>query len=76
MDSIFLIALIVAVLYLLAKYVEARFVEKESKPLKFLLRDSILVYLIVLFSNFIFSQVSHSENITSPPLVFTDVPNF
>jgi hypothetical protein len=76
MDSVFLIALIVAVLYLLSKFVEARFIEKESKPLKFLLRDVILVYILVLFGNFIFNQINHIEPGASTPLVFTDTPNF
>ena len=76
MDSIFLIALIVAILYLLAKFIEARFIDKESKPLKFLLRDSILVYIIVLFGNFIFNQINYIEPGSSVPLVFTDNPNF
>lgn len=76
MDNVFLIALIVAILYLLAKFIEARFVDKESKPLKFLLRDSILVYIIVLFGNFIFNQINYIEPGASVPLVFTDNPNF
>ena len=76
MDNIFIIALIVAVLYLLAKFIEARFIEKESKPLKFLLRDSILVYVIVLFGHFIFNQINYIEPGVSTPLVFTDNPNF
>jgi len=76
MDSIFTIAFIVAILYFLAKMIEARFIEKESKPLKYLLRDSILVYIIVLFSDFIFNQITPNETVLSTPMVFTDVPNF
>jgi hypothetical protein len=58
-----------------------RFVEKESKPLKYLIRDSLLVYFSVVFGNFVIGQInpmlsgggSVKTNVTP---VFTDNPGF
>ena len=44
-NSIFIIALIVAIVFFLFKFLEMRFITKKNKPLKYLIRDSILVYL-------------------------------
>ena len=78
MDNIFLIAGIIAIIYFIIKFIEMRLVEKESKPLKFLIRDSLLVYFSVIAGNFIMDQVHPMmEGVTnSHPTVFTDNPNF
>jgi hypothetical protein len=80
MESIFLVAGIISVVYFIVKFIEMRFVEKESKPLKFLIRDSLLVYFSVIFGNFIIEQVKPMikdiEGPTSTPAVFTGEPAF
>ena len=38
MDNIFIIAAIISVIFVIAKFIEMRFIEKEAKPLKFLIR--------------------------------------
>lgn len=80
MDNIFIIAAIISFVYLIAKFVEMRFVDKENKPLKFLIRDALLVYFSVVSGNFIINQispviknVSGGSNVTP---VFTDNPGF
>ena len=57
MGNIFLLATVISVTYFIAKFIEMRFMEKESKPLKFLIRDSILVYFSFIVSNFILEQL-------------------
>ena len=42
-----IVGLVVSVCYLLFKFIEMRFVLKENKPLKVLVRDTVLVYLSV-----------------------------
>ena len=37
MDNIFVIAAIISVIFIIAKFLEMRFIEKESKPLKLLI---------------------------------------
>ena len=80
MDNIFIIAGTISVVFMIAKFLEMRFFEKESKPLKFLIRDSLLVYFSVVIGNFVLGQISPimKSAITSskPPPVFTDNPEF
>ena len=80
MSNIFIVAGIIAFVFLIVKFIEMRFVDKESKPLKFLIRDALLVYFSVVSGSFIIDQVSPvmqevGENITNPA-VFTDNPGF
>ena len=80
MDNIFLIAGVISVIFLLAKFVEMRFIEKESKPLKLLVRDTLLVYFSVISGNFILEQmkpvIQEGGSIPSNPAVFVGDPNF
>jgi TctA family transporter len=76
MDNIFVIAGIIALIFLIVKFIEMRFVEKESKPLKYLIRDSLLVYFSVIFGNFVFEQVSPIGDNARVTPVFTGNPDF
>jgi hypothetical protein len=69
-----------SVIFLVFKFIEMRFIEKESKPFKFLIRDSLLVYFTVLVGYFIIEQFktvvqNGGDNLKITP-VFTDNPNF
>ena len=78
MDNIFIIAAIISVIFMISKFIEMRFIEKETKPVKFLIRDSLLVYFSVVFGDFILEQINPmiqtGGSITTP--VFTDNPEF
>jgi|UniRef100_A0A6C0HDW6 hypothetical protein len=81
MQNIFLIAGVISVIFFIVKFIEMRFVDKESKPLKFLIRDSLLVYFSVIAGNFIMEQLKPviqegGEAAVSNPVVFTDNPGF
>ena len=58
MDNIFVTAGIISVVFLIAKFIEMRFVDKENKPLKLLIRDALLVYFSVVFGNFVLEQLN------------------
>lgn len=58
MENIFLLATVISITYFIAKFIEMRFVDKESKPLKFLIRDTLLVYFSVIVANFILEQIT------------------
>jgi hypothetical protein len=77
MDNMFFIAGIISIVFLIAKFVEMRFVDKESKPLKLLIRDALLVYFSVVFGIFVMEQLKPmgGEHPVSPQ-VFTDNPEF
>ena len=56
-----------------------RYIDKEPKPLKFLIRDTLLVYLSVVTGKFIIDQLNPiiNETVTTiTPLAFTDNPPF
>ena len=74
--SIFITGFSVAIIYLLFKFIEMRFILKENKPVKLLARDTLLVYLSVLLGNFVMKQLGASEISTKVPQVFTNNPDF
>ena len=79
MTNIFIVAAIISITFLLAKFFEMRFIEKESKPLKILIRDTLLVYFSVILGHFVIDQIKPimiggTKIITTP--VFTDNPGF
>jgi len=77
MENLFLVAAIIAGIFLIAKFIEMRFIEKENKPLKLLIRDTILVYLSTLLGLFTIDQLKPVINVENvSPTVFTDNPTF
>jgi hypothetical protein len=79
MDNIFLIAGVISVIFLIAKFLEMRYIDKEPKPLKYLIRDTLLVYLSVVTGKFVVDQLNPIINETAAPVIpiaFTDNPPF
>ena len=81
MDNIFFIACIISLVFLVFKFIEMRFVDKESKPLKLLIRDSLLVYFSVVSGTFILDQLKPviqegGASVVVNPTVFVDNPGF
>ena len=77
MENIFLISGVISVIFLIMKFIEMRFIEKENKPLKLLIRDAILVYVCALTGLFTVDQLNpviNTEGVS--PAVFTDNPTF
>jgi hypothetical protein len=81
MDNMFFIATIISIVFLFLKFIEMRFIEKESKPLKLLIRDTIVVFFSVISGFFILEQVKHIMNngnnlSTNNTPIFIDNPEF
>lgn len=79
MENIFFVAGIISVIFFIGKFLEMRYVDNEPKPLKFLVRDSLLVYISVVTGNFVLGQLNpviHEMEIPSDPIAFTDNPPF
>jgi hypothetical protein len=77
MDNIFIIAGVISIIFLITKFIEMRFIEKENKPLKLLIRDALLVYFSVLSGYFILEQLNPIVNKGGEKIqVFTDNPEF
>jgi hypothetical protein len=78
MTNIFVISGVIAVTYFLAKFLEMRYIERDTKPLKLLIRDSLIVYFSVIAGNFVIEQLNSTLEGGGKPItpVFTDNPGF
>lgn len=80
MENVFVLAGIVSFVFFIAKFIEMRFIEKESKPFKLLVRDTLLVYVCCLCAFFVFDQlkpmIHHEKGAVAAAAAFTDTPGF
>ena len=88
--NVLMISSIVVVLFCIMKFIEMKFVDKQLKPLKFVIRDAVLVFLcttVGVFSvlnmketlNGFFNVVTDNKiaDVTSGNTqIFTDAPGF
>ncbi len=74
--TVFVEGLLVSTVYLLLRFLEMRFIIKENKPLKLLLRDTLVVYISFIGGRFIYEQLGPLTNLKNIPEVFTNKPNF
>jgi len=79
MSNTFIISAVISITFLVVKFLEMRYIEKESKPLKLLIRDTLLVYFSVWIANFVIDQINPlmtSSGGKKVMPVFTDNPAF
>jgi O-antigen/teichoic acid export membrane protein len=77
MENVLIQAGIIAILYLIVKFGEMRLVLKENKPIKLLLRDSIIVYISAFLGLYVIDQfMLQGETSKAIPKAFTDNPSF
>ena len=81
MDNIYIISGIIAFVFFLGKFIEMRFVERESKPLKTIVKDTLLVYVCTIVAFMILEQLKPimQESAGGAPITqiaFTDNPTF
>ena len=77
MENVLIQAGIIAILYLILKFGEMRLVVKENKPVKLLLRDSIIVYISAFLGLYIIDQFMLQGEVSKVvPKAFTDNPSF
>ena len=81
--KLFVIGVVVAAIYFLLKFMEMRFVEPDNqKPVKVLIRDSIVVCISAVLAVFILNQFENLGGGSSggtgngTPAVFVDTPGF
>jgi len=68
---------IIAFVYLLMKFVEMRITKNETKPMKELIRDTIIVYLSAIVGLYIISEFMPANSLVKTVTnVFTDTPGF
>lgn len=80
MENIFVLSTLISIVYFLAKFVEMRFVLKDIKPLKFLIRETLLVYVSTALGLFIANQFdvmkATANSVGGGVSVFVDNPGF
>jgi hypothetical protein len=75
MDNIFMFSSVISIVFLFLKFIEMRFIDKENKPLKFLIRDTLVVFVSVVSGHYLIEQIQPMQ-VVSSPAVFTDNPGF
>lgn len=79
MESIYLIAIIIAVLFVSYKYIEYRQSTDENKSLKPIIKEGAILLICIITGNYIYKYVLsgiHNQGNSKPTLVFTDNPEF
>lgn len=88
MENLFLFAFLTTILFCLVKIVEMKYIEKELKPLKFIVRDAVAVFVCSLIASYSYFYMNDSftdfmnvvtENKSlnlDSTQIFTDTPNF
>lgn len=88
MEKVFMIAVLVTILYLASKVIEMKYIDKEWKPIKFVVRDAITVFACTALGAFMYlhldgSVVDFLNVVTASKSfdmgqtqVFTDEPGF
>jgi len=76
MSKYFLTAGVIAVVYTIVKFLEMRFVTKDTKPLKDVVRDALTVYISATLGILVLEQVDSVEVGQSSANVFIGNPEF
>ena len=89
MTNTIVIASSIAIVYFICKFLEMRYVNNQSEPLKDVLKDSVMVLVSALFGIFASEQVIQNKSFTDmlnmdggsmlgtdKAEAFTDPPNF
>jgi hypothetical protein len=72
----FFIGVVISIVYIILKFIEMKYISKDVVPVKYLIRDSFLVYFSNLIGNFVIDQISPIVNIPEEKFVFTGNPEF
>lgn len=88
MENVFVIASITTFLFFLFKMIEMKYLEKEWKPLKFIVRDCLVVFIssciaaiiffhLDIYIHDFFNVVTDTKTFNSNATqIFTDAPGF
>ena len=79
MSNVFISAGAISIIYLIAKFIEMRFIDKENRPVKELVKDTFIVYICILIGYSILEQIEPmiEQSMEIPAAaVFTGNPDF
>ena len=72
-------SVIVSVVFFIFKFIEMRFINKEARPIKDLVKDTLVVFIASMISGYLMDQFklgSLIDNVKEIPKVFTNEPGF
>ena len=79
MNNSLLLGIITSIAYFILKFVDSKYIQKDDKSLKVILKDSIIVFLAIIIVQFIFDQFNIGEligNTKKTLSAFTNNPDF
>ena len=83
-----ILSIIITIIFFTAKMLEMRYLEKQSKPLKEIVRDAVIMFCCSLLGSFVYFNLNTTlmeffnivtETKTLNPettMIFTDLPGF
>lgn len=76
-SNVFISGGVVSFLYIIVKFIEMRFITHETKPIKVIVRDALVVYICYIIGYYLLSQFNESPIVQGVPTqAFTDTPGF
>jgi hypothetical protein len=88
MDNSFFIAIFTTILFCFSKFVEMKYLDEEVKPLKTIMRDTVVVFISSLTASYVYFNFNHvihdffnvvTDTTTlnsATTQIFTDTPSF
>jgi hypothetical protein len=76
MTNEFVLSATISIMYIIIRFIEMRFVSKEMKPLKGVIKDTILVYLSSVIGVYVIDQFVNTGTLRRKPSVFTGAATF
>jgi hypothetical protein len=89
MEKPIILSIFATFLFCIMKFLEMKYLEKEFKPLKYIVRDAVIVFISVFISSYIvisyldtgitnlFNVITDTKTLNSATTqIFTDVPGF
>lgn len=84
-----ILPLFITILFFLVKFIEMKYIDKEVKPMKYMIRDCFIVFVSSITAVFVYGRFQYpiqdfmnvvtntkSTPIMSHPEIFTDSPGF
>ena len=79
MNNSLILGIVISIVYFILKFIDSKYIQKDDKPLKENLKDSIIVFLAIIMVQFIFDQFNVNEiigNTKKSLSAFTNNPDF
>lgn len=84
MEKVFILAIAISILYFIIKIVEMKYIDKQNKPMKLIVRDTFMVFGCSFVPLLLFFQFDEKiqeifqlgEPTDVPSQIFTDEPGF